>query len=299
VDQLRETTEGLDPALTAADKATGLLPWNSSRPLDWRWQRAGELLASRARRRRRDDGWVARARRFRAALARARGDDRDPRVARADPALLGARRLARVDRRRRWVLEARLLAGQSDAEVAARMGLGADAVAAYEAVFYAVRDGLGATDWVHLVVIGLGLYDGFDSADEETALKLYGYHLGPLVLDALLENVFTGGRPVADPRLADQLRLALAVQSIEVTPDNAAGVLRLHRLSLDLEREEADLGASAVTGPIAASTGGATIPPRSARGSPPGFDPEARTSGTTAPAPAAAGADGWRLGAAG
>jgi hypothetical protein len=248
---------------------------------------------------------VRRARRFRATLDRARGHAGDPRVARADPAVHGACQLWRGLSRPRWELEARLLAGQSDSEIAAKMDIEAGVVEAYEAVFYDVRDGLGASDWVHLSVIGPRLHEGFDPGDAETILKLYAYNCGHAVLDALLESVFTDGEPPADPRLADQFRLAFAVQAIEVTAGNAADVLRLHLLAVELAQREADLDVAAVTKPIVASPleiaiGAGVVPDV------PAEDPfetreagEARTGAALRPPRAEGRGDDRRLGATG
>jgi hypothetical protein len=234
-----------------------LMPIRPSGSPDWRWARASQLLEPGVRRHRRDDGWVNRARRYRAALAR--GHAGDPRVARADPAIHEACQLWRGLPRRRSEVEARLLAGQSDAEIAGKLNIEAGVVEAYESVFYDVRGGLGASDWVHLVVFGLRPDEAFDPGDAERIMKLYAYNHGPVVLDALLDSEFTDGQPPADPRLADLFRLAIAVQAIEVTAGNAADVLRLHLLAVELERQEADLGVAAVTKPIVATTGEVTI----------------------------------------
>jgi hypothetical protein len=284
-----------DRAEKSTTLATRLLPGSPLRPVDWRWERAGQLLEQGVRRRRWDDGWVSRIRRYRAALARAGGRAGEPRVSRSDPAIHEACQLRRGPPRRRRELEARILAGQTDSDVAARMGLKADAVAAFEAAFFSVRDGLDASDWIHFFVIGPRAFGGFDPADEETVLKLFAYNLGPLVLDALLASVFTGGRPPADPRLADLFRLSLGVQALEVTPGNAAGVLRLYSLGRELERREAGLDASRIAGPVVTSPGGAASGPQVA----PERWPGTGASGPTMPESASADFGTRRLGATG
>jgi len=103
MDGLENPIEGLD---LHGHPATRLLPGCPLRPVDWRWERAGELLEPGVRRRRWDDAWVARARRFRAALARPVGMPVDTRVTRADPAVHEAYLLWRGLPRRRWELEA-------------------------------------------------------------------------------------------------------------------------------------------------------------------------------------------------
>ena len=89
---------------------TDFFPGSPLRPPDWRWLRAGQYLVPGTRRGRRDDAWVIRARRSRAALARLGGHTGDPRLARADPDIHGACRLSLGPGRPRWEVEARLLA---------------------------------------------------------------------------------------------------------------------------------------------------------------------------------------------
>jgi hypothetical protein len=133
MDELLDRTEGLDPTDRTATLANRLLPGNPLRPVAWRWERAGQLLDPGVRRHRSDDRWVSRAHRFSAALARSHGGA--PQMARADRAIHGACQLWRGLPRQRWELEARLLAGQSDAEIAGKLNIEAGVVEAYEAVF--------------------------------------------------------------------------------------------------------------------------------------------------------------------
>jgi hypothetical protein len=263
---------GFASTTPAACSCTDLLPGCPSRPLDWRWQRAVRLARGEDRRRPWDDDWVARARRFLASPGRAGGASGRDRRAGTDPAVSGARGLRGGPPRRRWELEARLLAGQSDSEIAGKMNIEARVVGAYEAVFYDVRDGLGASDWIHLVVIGHRLHEGFDPGDAEVILKAYAYNFGPVVLGALLESVFTDGEPPADPRLADRFRLAFAVQAIEVTAGNAADVLRLYQLSLELAQREVDSAAGPVNRPIVVGALDVPVPAEAGYRGAPGQD---------------------------
>src|SRR4051794_38790285 len=90
------------PTAGAATDLIDLLPGSPFRPLDWRWERAGLLLGRRDRRRRRDDGRVLAARRFRSALARAWGDVNHPGLTRDHPEILGAYLIHLGDPSRRW-----------------------------------------------------------------------------------------------------------------------------------------------------------------------------------------------------
>jgi hypothetical protein len=128
------------------------------RPVTWRWEWA-RLLREHGilPRRPHDDHWIARAIRFQVALTRA-GAGADPsrnRLAEAQPAPFAAYHLWRQGEHPwRWALEARLLAGEPPEAIAARCGLSAAAVVAYEALFFNVRDRLEATDYISLIAIG-------------------------------------------------------------------------------------------------------------------------------------------------
>ncbi len=88
---------------------------------------------------------------------------------------------------RRAELEARILAGQTDDEIAAKLGLSAAGVAAYEALFYDVRRSLTADTYIVNCVIGPKVHYGITPEDHELLLKVYGYALGPIFLDVLLD----------------------------------------------------------------------------------------------------------------
>ena len=213
------------------------------RPPSWRSRRAHALAEGGLRAGRGDDEWVRRARRITLALSRhgeSGGGAVDPRVA-------GAYRLDRGDRRLRTELEARLLAGQDDSEIALCMGLDPGAVAAYGALFFAVRDRIGATDWVAAQVFGARLYDGRGVGDDDLATKLIAYTFGPIALDALL------GRPVAGvdvARVAEALRRYVLAATAPVTARDAPRWLAVTARMDEIEREEAASRLATVSGPI-------------------------------------------------
>jgi hypothetical protein len=201
---------------------------------------------------------VVRARRFLTALDRAGGDPGHPRLGRSDPQVSGAVLLWRGEPRRRREAEARLLAGQSDDEVAGRLGIAAGVVEAYENLFYAVRDRLEAADWDHFQAIGPRLYEGYDAGDLEIIWKLFAFNGGPRVLDALLAT-FPGGPahdtgPAADPRPGPLFDLAVGVATLSVTAENTLAVIRLDTLARRLGRAEAARSVAPVTRPVVTGT---------------------------------------------
>jgi hypothetical protein len=246
---------GLASTTPAAGSWTDLLPGCPSRPLDWRWQRAVRLARGEDRRRRWDDDWVARARRLLASPGRAGGAAGRDRRAGADPAVSGARGLRGGPPRRRWELEARLLAGQADGEIAGRVGVEPDAVLAYERLYFDVREWLGCSDWIAFRAIGPGLYEESLAVDLEMIWKSWGFFCGPRVLDALIESSpdEAGRRPtaIADPRRRDLCDLAIAATMLPATAEYAMGLLRLEALIREIELVEAGRSAAPVTGPIA------------------------------------------------
>jgi hypothetical protein len=79
-------------------------------------------------------------------------------------------------------VEARILARQSDAEVADACGLDRATVTAYEMAFFCVRDRLAARDWITAQAIGLE----FPPADVGRVWKYFAYYGGPLTLEVFI-----------------------------------------------------------------------------------------------------------------
>ena len=233
-------------------------PPNPFLPPDWRWGLA-RLLKTGARAPRRyepaSDPWVGRAREFLAAVGGDGDDVSEADPVRRDPEVHGAYALrSGADGRLRWAVEARLLAGQTDAEVAARCGVPAEVVAAYERLFFDVRDKLGAADHVVLNVIGPGVHDAESAGDPEVWTKLIGYFYGPLALDAVLDALSDGPeREAIDPRVVRAARLAFAARELPTAGVAPAVLLRLARGIGESVRAGEVRDAAAVSGPVVAA----------------------------------------------
>jgi hypothetical protein len=107
---------------------------------------------------------------------------------------------------RRWEVEARLLAGESFDQVAAKCDSRAAIIEAYHSVFFDVQNRLGgAIDYIAVTVIGPRRLSGLNAADVDILLKLFGYGGGPLVLDGLVRYY---RRPLAIPERWDGLDAA-------------------------------------------------------------------------------------------
>jgi hypothetical protein len=99
-------------------------------------------------------------------------------------------------------LDARLLANQSDGEIAERMGLSPAGVACYAGLCFDVRPYLQADAYIIGVVLGPKIHRGLTPGDHELLLKLFGYGgLGGCGVDAYLD--FLHARPVVPASLAD------------------------------------------------------------------------------------------------
>jgi hypothetical protein len=153
-----------------------------------RWLRAEYLLGHGRRPMRRDDPLTREAWRFRRGLARCRGEAGRAQLAQRFPTLAEAHDwYTSAEPLRRAELEARLLAGQDDAAVAAKVGMSPAGVAAYHDVLFEVRPRLAYPHYVLGVVLGGGrVYYAPDPADHGLLLRLFGYQMGGPYVDVLL-----------------------------------------------------------------------------------------------------------------
>jgi hypothetical protein len=155
---------------------------NPFRSLDWRWARASRLVECGKRAsRRRDDAVTADAVRFLVGERRCQTASARSRHERRWAGLLAAQRL-RAEGSLRWEVQARLLAGQTDAEIADACGLDAEVVYWFESLFFHVRDRLQARDWIAIRVLDVPLLKGLHVDDLEKIWMLFGYYGGAAML---------------------------------------------------------------------------------------------------------------------
>lgn len=204
----------------------GLVAECPTRPLDWRWQRAGLLLDLGLRCRGRDDDHVRQARRYHAARGRCRGDVARRHLATRLPALAGAHALATGSTWTRSLVEARLLAGEDPARIAAREGLDPDVIVAFEALFFHVTDRLGCRSYLMHTAVG-PLGSGIPAEDVGRFLRFFAYQGGLVALDAALAALLGGPTEVGP--LAEKTSAALERLRHAVAP--AAAVRRYRRRS--------------------------------------------------------------------
>jgi hypothetical protein len=214
-------------------------PYNPAEPLDRRWLRAQHLFQrgsclSPVH----DDHWVGQAVAFLAALAGCRDDEDHAKLAEEMPAVYQAHALHGADPPLlRWAVEARILAREPFDVIARKCGLLAEAVEAFEAIFFSVVDKLHADTWVACNLMGEKAFHGLTEQDLGVWWKMAGYGLGPLVLDRLIHVLPRQTEPVTPEQLdgaldhhtAAQLldKRLLAAYLLPVTPATAAQVLLL------------------------------------------------------------------------
>jgi hypothetical protein len=160
---------------------------NCFREPDWRWQRAHFLLAAGSKAAKAQDD-----RETKTILAYWLAHERGPKGHRKHSlqhefsALKKAHQFWGQTSQRRTELEACILCGQNDQELALRFGLRPEVIHWYEAAFFHVRDRLGARDWVLSQVIRHDPNRPFPKEDDDTLLKYLAYSGGPLILDIVL-----------------------------------------------------------------------------------------------------------------
>jgi hypothetical protein len=219
-------------------------PRNPFRPPDWRWRRALHLYERRAKpHSRRDDHWTRLALRLIERID-AGGIPRGRRRTGTDVVLDEAHRLKFADDPRGcWEAEARVLAGQEPAAIAACLGISPDAVEAFGALFFDLAGRLEQIDYLAAHVFGPGLYRGIDPDDLGAVVRLVGYNTGPGAVDAL---VGVWGWPSA-ARLAPlpaaetmamrrTVDLLVASLSLRVDGSDALTFKKLNRLAKDIDR---------------------------------------------------------------
>jgi hypothetical protein len=167
----------------------------------WRWRRAEYLFEHGRLPLPLDDALTREAWLFRRALEGCRTDaDRDQLA--GFPALAEAHAVYSGEPLRRAELEARLLAGGDGGTIAQTMGLSPSCVAAYHDLYFEVRPHLNAPGYILGVVLGGGrIFYAPNPADQVLLLKLFGYGLGGLGVDAFLD--YLRDPPTIPARLDD------------------------------------------------------------------------------------------------
>lgn len=181
---------------------------NPKRAPHWRWLRATQIDGGGFRASRALDGpegykWIRRAlrmkRRYEAAGGRQTAlyalmlHDRD---------LFWAYTIWLEDKSpTRWMIEARVVAGESDEEIADKLGTSPGVISAYVNVFFDIREKIDNMDYMVGTVMGDAVTRGLQERHYDLLWKMLGYNGGPHVLDATLRK----STPIQKPENSDQV----------------------------------------------------------------------------------------------
>ena len=85
----------------------------------------------------------------------------------------------------KWLIEARLLARESDYEIASRVGCSPEIVKCYHDTFFDVREKLDFRDYIVAIVFGEAAFRGLSERQHDLLWKMFGYFGGPFVIDSV------------------------------------------------------------------------------------------------------------------
>jgi len=227
---------------------------NPFRPADWRWQRATALFegtpGAMAANRRLDgpDGftWINTALRFLREYNTARTETARARLSERRPGLFWAYWIWRSTNPLKHVIEAQLLARSSAYSIGYRCNTAPDVINAYEAMFFNVNDKIQHRSYILNCVIGPAIHRGLTEREYDLLWKLYGYFLGPAIVDAL-EGKFANptwcgtptavGAAVMDDAISTlKLKAAIATKTVKVDQYTQLAIMDAFTKFVEIER---------------------------------------------------------------
>ena len=226
---------------------------NPFRSPGWRWERVLELVSHRPEplraSRTEDDCYIRAYRKF---LVRLQG--RETRLSqmelfRETPALYFAHLFHHnPDKEHRSEIQARILAGQTDREIATKQyGTQTDVLRWYSKLFFDVRDRLGCSSYIRKVIIGR--WDARQAASDGTItayqwdmlLKIFGYYGGPHDLEFILESMKGQGRGYKAESSMDRMQenylrniVGAAAMHARTFPHNKYTVMQLFEITFKI-----------------------------------------------------------------
>lgn len=175
---------------------------NLKRAPNWRWLRVMEIDGGGFKATKALDGsdgfrWIRRALRFKRRFDAA--GNQTPAiyaVVLADRPLFWAHSIWADEKSPvRWVIEARILAGESNDEIAEKLGTKADIIDVYANTFFDVRSKLQNMDYVLTVVLADAVTRGLQERHYDLLWKMLGYCGGAHVLDAAISRFTKMAKP--------------------------------------------------------------------------------------------------------
>lgn len=231
-------------------------PANPFRPVNWRWEYARIMREKHSRtvaKASRYDRDVLDAHKFQIALNKCCDDigrwelmDKYPDIYAAY--LIFSRGAAEDKHPLRYVIEARILAGQEPKEIADVAGVKTEVIRYYSNIFFDVKDKLNHSDYIMTCVIGPSVYAGLTDRDYDLLWKLFGYIYGPAVLDSFIITTSRRFRPAnsgeVDAALADDARSALqrkatvVARTFTVNPFSQTELLNIYARFIEVEKDQ-------------------------------------------------------------
>ena len=102
----------------------------------------------------------------------------------------------------RWTIEARIVAGETNAEIAQKLGTEEDVIAAYADVFFDVRDKLANLDYVIGVILADAVTRGLQERQYDLLWKMVAFQGGTHALNAILSRFISINKPRSPDEVA-------------------------------------------------------------------------------------------------
>lgn len=232
---------------------------NPFRHVNWRWQRAQAVHdgAGLPPSRRRDgtDGfkWINKALIFLEELAEARTDAQRALLAERRPEIFWAYWTYNMQQNpMRHLIEAHLLARSTDYNIGFRCNMAPNIIEAYEALFFNVREKIQHRSYILECVLGPAIHRGLSEREYDLLWKLYGYFLGPHIVDAL-EGKFVNptwcgtptalGAAVMDDAIGTlKLKAAVATKTVQVNQQTQLALMETFTKFIEIERSTDSAG---------------------------------------------------------
>ncbi len=191
--------------------------WDPFRRPCWRWDLAGEVASGELLRSRGLDDATKAAVAFRRCHEQSDACPGRRRKGPHDAAVAGDLELHESGGPQTWELQARLLAGQTNAEIAAQCKLSEETVHMYDRLFFDVRAHRDAWAWICSQVFGGRLRRGFGGDEMGRIWQALAYSGGPIILDAVIASSKACCRPGEPPTvsacLAEGSSMSLPMQA--------------------------------------------------------------------------------------
>lgn len=168
---------------------------NPRRAPHWRWLRAAQIDAGGIKSSRIRDGeegfaWIRRTLRLKRHYDRAGGNPENMyALMLRDSDLFWAHSIWLEDKApTRWAIEARVIARETDEEIAEKVGTEPGVINAYVNAFFDVRGKLGNLEYVINVIMADAVTRGLQERHYDLLWKMMAFHGGPHVLDAVINK---------------------------------------------------------------------------------------------------------------